>query len=104
MTDIRCSIRHRDGTVSTVDVPLPLEPSEWTAEDARETLWACIRLLDVPVVQRVSLVEADAAVSWRIEVVARTGTLTPPALPLSSMALVWLSEAVFEPPWVSGVH
>lgn len=42
--------------------------------------------------------------SWRIEVVAATGTLTTPELRLSSIAAVWLSEARVEIPSLRQVH
>ena len=38
MADLRCAIRHRDDTVNAVDVPVPIEPAAWTAEDAKHFL------------------------------------------------------------------
>ena len=104
MTDLRCTIHHRDGTISPVDVTVPLQPSAWSADDAKEALWACIRALDAVGVFRFSLVEVDKTVSWQIEVVTAAATLTTPALRLSSMAHVWLSEASFELPFASRLH
>ena len=98
MTDLRCALRHRDGTARHVDVTVPLEPSAWSADDAKEFLWSVIRLLEAPAVYRVSLVEAEFAKLWRIEVQAATGVVVTPAMPLSSMAYVWLSETAFRMP------
>jgi hypothetical protein len=104
MTDLRCALRHRDGTARHVDVTVPLEPSAWSADDAKEALWACVRALEVAGIYRISLIEVEPALSWQIEIVTATATLTTPVLSLSSMAYVWLSEAVFELPHVKGLH
>jgi hypothetical protein len=72
-----------------VDVTLPVDPATWAANDAKDAPWACIRALDAVGVCRLSLVEADTAVSWQIEVVTATATLTTPALRLSSRAWGW---------------
>ena len=104
VTDLRCTIRRRGGTVTNADVAAPTEPTDWSMDDAKEALWACIRALDAVGVYRLSLVEVDKAVSRQIEVVTATATLTTPALRLSSMAQVWLSEAVFQMPDSRGVN
>lgn len=72
--------------------------------DAKEFLWAESRLPASVPIYRISLVEVEREVSWRVEVVTAGGTVTTPPLRLSSMALVWLGEAVFSPPLVQGVH
>jgi hypothetical protein len=43
-------------------------------------------------------------VSWHVAVAIAGGTVTTPRLRLSSMARVWLEEAVLEVPGVEGVH
>ena len=103
MTDLRCTIRRRDGSVTTIGVTLPVYPSAWSADDVEEFPWAVIRLLEAPAVYRVSPVEVELARSWRIEVPAATGFVVTRAMPLSSSADVWLCGAVFKMPGL-GVH
>ena len=57
-----------------------------------------ITLLKVPAVYSVSLVEVEVAGWCRLEVAAATGAVVTQAMPLSSMAHVWLSGAVFKVP------
>jgi hypothetical protein len=61
LTDLRCTLRRRDGTVTNAEVTVSLDPSRWTADDAKEALWAVIRLLQAPAVDPVSLVEVEPA-------------------------------------------
>ena len=48
----------------------------WSVDDAEEALWACIWAPERLGVNRPSLVEGDTAVSWQVEVVTATATLT----------------------------
>ena len=98
MTDLHCATRQRDGTVSAVDVSVPVEPSAWTAEDAKLVLWDLIRQLDAHGVYRVDLKETVAAVEWVIEVEADTGKIATQPLALSSESLVWLESCRFTLP------
>ena len=82
MTELRCTIRHRDGSVTTAEVTVPVEPALWSVDDATEALRAVVRLLEAPAVYLVSLVEVEPARSWRIEVQAAKGAVVTPAMPL----------------------
>ena len=104
LTDLRYTIRRHDGSVTTPDLLVAAEPAFWSAGDAKEALWVIVRLLEVPAVFRVGLVEVEPAKSWRIEVHTPTGVALTPALRLSSMAHVWLTEVAFECPENGGVH
>ncbi len=90
--------------MTTADVVMAAEPAAWSADDAKEALWALIRLLEAPAVYRVSLVEVEPGRSWRVEVHAPTGVAMTPTLRLSSLGYIWLSEAAFELPEAEAVH
>jgi hypothetical protein len=104
MTEVRCTIRHLDGSVTTADVTVATPPNTWSPADAKEFLWAVSRLPASVPIYRISLVEVERELSWRVEVVTAGGTVTTPPMRLSSMALVWLGEADLEVPGVQGVH
>jgi len=53
--------RRRDSTGGTSDVRVSPVPRPWSADDAKDALWAVIRLLEAPPVYRVSLVEVEVA-------------------------------------------
>jgi hypothetical protein len=91
MTDLRCTM-HEDGRISTLEVTVALEPSAWTAEDAKLVLWDLIRQLDAHGVYRVDLKETVAAVEWTIEVEADTGKIVTKPLAIFSEAVVWLES------------
>lgn len=63
-------------------------PQAWSPADAKAFLWAVIRLAEAVPIYRISLVEVERELSWRVEVVTASGTVTTPPLRLSSMALV----------------
>jgi hypothetical protein len=92
MTDLRCTMRHRDGRVSAVDVTVSVEPSRWTAEDAKHFLWDLIRQLDAHGVYRGGLLPGSSPVQWILEVETDTGKVITQPLVLSTMALIWLER------------
>ena len=102
MTELRCTIHHSDGSATTADVTAATPPQTWSPADAKEFLWAVIRLPEAVPIYRISLVEVEQELSWRIEVVTGGGTVTTLPMRLSSMALVWLGEAVLEVPGGQG--
>lgn len=104
MTDLRCTVRHRDGRTSAVCVTVPVEPSAWTAEDAKLVMWGLLRYFDAHGVCRVDVRESGSAVEWIIEVEAGTGNIVTQPLALSRDALLWLDERRFTLPESRGVH
>ena len=104
LADLRCSLRHRDGTVSVVEVMMPVEPSAWSADDAKQVLWDLIRQLDAHGVYRIDIRQVTSPVEWAIEVQADTGEIVTQPLALSGAATVWLASCRFALPGSRGVQ
>ena len=104
LADLRCSLRHRDGTVSVVEVTMPVEPSAWSADDAKQVLWDLIRQLDAHGVYRIDIKQVTSPVEWVIEVEADTGKIATQPLAVSTMALIWLESCRFTLPGSKSVQ
>lgn len=84
--------------MSDTELPAVTDPAQWSSQDARDATWAIQRALHAVAVYAIRLQKATPT-TWRVEIVADSGTATTThGLALSAAALVWFQEVAFEIP------
>ncbi len=98
MNAITLKCQWLNGAASDTELPAVADPAQWSSQDARDAAWAIQRALRAVAVYAIRLQETSPT-TWRVEIVANTGTATTvQPLPLSPAALDWFQEVAFELP------
>ena len=93
---IEVNLRIEEGVSQLARVASDIDPSSWTFGQARELVWSVWRLVDAHACQSLRLCEVRAAVTYRLEFTADTGSALTAPMVLSSEALTWLQLAEFD--------
>ncbi len=98
MADIALQCRWGGGRVTATELPGLADPSDWTADQARDVAWAIQRALHAHALSTMAIVEVEPMQTWRIVITTDTGTATTRGLRLSLDAMTWFERVAFTLP------